>query len=241
MKTKLLFVLLLTVSITAFAQTYKIKRQFSASVYVPKDSCFKDTTASALIEVEDGKLKALYLFPLGLDKNITYKHAQLIRKDLASDYKNLMEDLVFLRNKFSDWSKTAIEEKVEKYSKAIEYPKPFPKFQGTFQFSKAEWLNDSFDFTPTFNVDKGLPYISMFVNRLPVYKPYDVQKHDLISGMVYGLANKGTEKADMSAFYLCFSKTEQVDSFINAMDIEQCNKDAAQTKERNSTFDVIFR
>lgn len=219
MKSKfLLLVLSYIVCLTATAQSFKTTRKFDVSVYNAKDSVFTDTTATVLIEVENGKLKKLCLFPLGNDKSVTYKHVQLQQKTLDVDYEALEENFQYVRKKFAEWSLQAKSEGTKKLVRKFEFPKPFPKFQGKFRFAGHEWYNDSFDFVPTFFVTNGVPYVGIVVKTLSVYKAYDISRHGIIGGVVHGLSNKGVDKTNISSFYLWFSKAEQLDSFMECIE-----------------------
>lgn len=218
----LLLVLSYIFCLTATAQTFKTTRKFDVSVYNAKDSVFTDTTATVLIEVENGKLKKLCLFPLGNDKSVTYRHVQLKQETIDADYDALVENIRYVREKFPEWGLQAKSDGTKKQVRKFEFPMPFPKFQGTFRFARHEWYNDSFDFVPTFFVTNGLLYVGMVVKTLSVYKPYDISRHGIIGGVVHGVSNNGVDKTNVSSFYLWFTKVEQLDSFLKSITYISC-------------------
>lgn len=128
----------------------------------------------------------------------------------GKDLEKFYEALNSMRNKFIEWSGTAIENNISSFSKEFEVKLPKGNF---FWIGTKTWFSSKQPITPIFTVADGKPMI-----------------------MLIGSASALQNKYISETFYLVINNLENYDAFIEIFNPENALKKALHTQNLTDKF-----
>ena len=142
--------------------------------------------------------------------------------------------------KYREWKEIALKNKVKEYEKNIDSLLTYiPEYEGAFMYNdKWYFTKDNVRFFHSFCVSEmGIQLIIMKTN-MTAFALKD--SHGLWDDLKM-MSGAGTEQASLRVCYFSFNNEEDLQSFIDAVDVERIRADIKTKKERNRNLDALFQ
>lgn len=247
MKRFFIFVLLLSVYSTIYAQT--VVNKYNQAFWNGNAKTYEDKAYEACVSINEDKVQSIVIQIHSGDKNV--KLATVMLKYI-SDRDNLIKSLKSIRNKFRYWISTAETNKVRDFSKKLTdiYDMPQMTVAAILDDGKS-YINEQFFLKPYFCVDKEGRINLVMAGDINLYRytPSKYNAADVIKDFslmtLFASAIPTKEYLRFHNLGFSFSSVEQLQSLIDALDnnknINEMIQKNAKEKMRKDSIDKLFR
>lgn len=220
--------------LNVMAQTGTVTRKF----YMKGYNNHPDTCLTTLF-INDGSFSGLNLTLSCFDKGVKIK-AGLETKNRPNCLTDFINELKFIKEKYIEWSSIAKENGVKKYSKEIGYYKNNPALflQATkngFEYYQDMKIAAIHEVHAMFNVDeKGECNVFMGWNGIPFIRA---------KGYNEGMLTSYPIKETFSVSQVCFNfnSEQQIQSLIDALNLETAKSELLNKTEKDKNLDSLFK
>lgn len=258
MKRNLVLSALFATCLCIKAQTGISTTHFVMDYYDPTSKQLRDTIGTVNVDFKDGKWYSIRIYPVISDNTVANAHVSF-SKGNNGNFAPFIETLRRIKTCFEEWSQTAKDNHVTDFSKTmIDKKKKIFGYKLFLHFQKnGEWYSSKSDngypdteFVPTFNVNhEGVPQFTLSGKEKYLggwrYKQIEGYIPSVWSSVLTTATGKNRDyKAIGGRFAFDFSRPEQIQSLIDALDIDKCLKQLGEpthTPEQRDSIDQLFK
>ena len=254
-----LFVFLGLSHISAMAQNAVIERQYKTTYYSNALSCYKDTTCSIFFTIKDGRVVDASICVAAYDRvhvqaaNISFNNNNI------SGIDSFLKTVSNSKQKYLEWSETAVKNKVLDFSKDMENKTSIKKHRMEINFCyDSLWYKTlkSNDrglpmpyISPTFRVDRGICLMEIGHPRVLGERFSPKQRQGYIPSLWSAMITEAVDKQTAGAFgglvAMQFRSEEQIQSFLDAFNIDdeilRLKREHQMKQAHKDSIDSLFK